>query len=278
MERQTHRIAQVFRVFERVNLDACDKATRGGRAQCLTLLALLLTTAFPSWGEERAASREQIARQLAAGVTDFSNLVAPGVDLSSLDFTGTSLFGANLSGANLSGAKLVRCNLDVAILRDALLVNADLREASLFASVLANANLNQADLRSARLMGNFERANLEGADLSAVRGGADMRNQPMGLIRMVLTHARMQGAKLTGADLSRADLSYADLRDADLSHADLTRAKLIGADFTGAKLDKATLTGAQIDQAVFSGVVDLPDLAGTEGRETAIFRASGPRD
>ena len=83
----------------------------------------------------------------------------------------------------------------MAILRDALLVEADLHEASLFSAVLANADLRRADLRNARLMGNFEAANLEGANLEGVKGGADMRNQPMGLIRIVLTRARLKGSE-----------------------------------------------------------------------------------
>ena len=181
-------------------------------------------------------TREQIQQRLASPPADFKNLEAPGANLSGIDFAGASLFGANLKGANLSDANLAHCNLNVAILRDAVLVNADLREAKLFSSVLAHADLSKADLRGARLMGNFERAKLEGANLERVQGGADMRNQPMGLVRLVLAGARLKGARLAQANLSRADLSYADLREADLSGVDLTRAKLVGADFTGATL------------------------------------------
>ena len=87
-------------------------------------------------------------------------------------------------------------------------------------------------------------------NLEQVQGGADMRNQPMGLVRLVLAGARLKGARLARANLSRADLSFADLREADLSGVDLTRAKLVGADFTGATLTTATLDGAEIDQAI----------------------------
>lgn len=66
------------------------------------------------------------------------------------------------------------------------------------------------DFRGARLFGS----NFDGANLSELKSGADMRNQPMGSIKIVLTHASLKGAKLIGADLSRGDLSYAELREA----------------------------------------------------------------
>ena len=154
---------------------------------CLALAAALASSA----GYAESLTREQIQQRLASLPADFTNLEAPGANLSGIDFAGATLFGANLKGANLSNANLARCNLNVAILRDAVLVDADLREAKLFSSVLAHADLSRADLRGARLMGNFERAKLESANLERVQGGADMRNQPMGLVRLVLTGARL---------------------------------------------------------------------------------------
>jgi uncharacterized protein YjbI with pentapeptide repeats len=113
---------------------------------CLALAAALAG----STGYAESLTREQIQQRLASRPTDFTNLEAPGADLSGIDFGGATLFGANLKGANLSNAKLARCNLNVAILRDAILVNADLREAKLFSSILANADLSMADLRGAQ--------------------------------------------------------------------------------------------------------------------------------
>jgi uncharacterized protein YjbI with pentapeptide repeats len=123
-------------------------------------------------------------------------------------------------------------------------------------------------------MSNLDHANLEGADLAGLKSGADMRNQPMGLIRVVLSHARLKGAKLTGADLSRGDLSYADLREADLTRANLVKAKLTGADLRGARLDESTVTDAEIHNTIFTGAIGLGSVRGietTQGRETAIF-------
>src|SRR5882672_6295851 len=237
------------------------------------------TAALLLLGQVSAAplTRAEVQMRITAAGADLSNLEAPGTDLSELDFRGANLFGASLKGANLNKAKLRGCNLDVAILRDATLVGADLRDTSMYASVLANAEANGADLRGARLMGNMDRAGLVGADLSDVKGGSDMGNQPMGLVRLILTHARLKGAKLNRADLSRADLSFADLREADLSDANLTFTKLSGADLTGARLDRATLAGAEIHNANFTGAKGLESVHGletTEGRELAVFGPS----
>jgi uncharacterized protein YjbI with pentapeptide repeats len=123
-------------------------------------------------------------------------------------------------------------------------------------------------------MSKLDYANLQGADLSELKSGADMRNQPMGLIRIMLTHASLKGAKLIGADLSRGDLSYADLREADLTRANLSRTNMTGANFGGAKLDGAIVTDAEIHNAIFVGATGLKDVLGldtTKGKETAAF-------
>jgi uncharacterized protein YjbI with pentapeptide repeats len=235
-------------------------------------LAILISAASSSLADP--ATRQRVISQLESGTTDLSNLQAAGVDLSGVDFRGARLFGANLDGANLSNAKLARCNLDLTLMRGTVLVNADLREASIFGVLLERGNLSGADLRGAHLMSKLDHVNLEGANLSDLKAGADMRNQPMGLIRIVLTNASLKGAKLIGADLSRGDLSYADLREADLTRANLTRVNLTGANLGGAKLDGANVTDAQIHNAIFIGATGLKDVLGldsTQGKETATF-------
>ncbi|HKE45498.1 MAG TPA: pentapeptide repeat-containing protein [Steroidobacteraceae bacterium] len=246
--------------------------TQSGRF-CFGIATLLLLG--PAGAEP--LTRAEVAAKITAEKADLSNLEAPGADLSGLDFKGANLFGASFKGANLTRAKLRGCNLDVAILRDATLTGADLHEVSLYSSVLANAKADGSDLSGSRLMANMDRVSLVGADLSDVKGGSDMGNQPMGLVRLILTHARLQKAKLNRADLSRADLSFADLREADLSDANLTFAKLSGADLTGAKFDRATLTGAEIHNANFTDAKGLDTVHGletTEGRELAVFGPS----
>nr|WP_232831204.1 pentapeptide repeat-containing protein [Peristeroidobacter agariperforans] len=88
-------------------------------------------------------------------------------------------------------------------------------------------------------MSKLDDVNLEGANLSDLKAGADMRNQPMGLIRIVLTHASLKGANLEGA-----------------------------------KLGGAILTDAQIHNAIFVGATGLKEVLGldsTQGKETATF-------
>ena len=140
------------------------------RLCCLALTAALAGSA----GYAESLTREQIQQRLASPPADFTNLEAPGANLSGIDFAGASLFGANLKGANLSDANLARCNLNVAILRDAVLVNADLREAKLFSSVVANADLTKADLSGAQFARRIDRGDLRlfgGVDGGNVRAG-----------------------------------------------------------------------------------------------------------
>jgi uncharacterized protein YjbI with pentapeptide repeats len=118
--------------------------------------------------------------------------------------------------------------------------------------------LARADLTGARLVADLTSADLRDATLSELRGGAAMRNQSMGLIRAVLTSARLDGAKLTRADLARAKLEFASLTGADLTETSLVGAELAGADLTGARI-----TGADFRNADVSGA-KLRTLSGLE--------------
>jgi uncharacterized protein YjbI with pentapeptide repeats len=80
---------------------------------------------------------------------------------------------------------------------------------------MSSARVRGADLRGAKLV----RANLTG-----LKAGASLGDQPN---------------NFAGADLSAADLSGADLKKADLSGANLT-----GAQVAGARLDKVNWKGA----------------------------------
>ena len=110
------------------------------------------------------------------------------------------------------------------------------------------------DLRGARVMGNLQGADLEGANLAGVRGSADMRNQPMGLVRAELAQAVLRGANLEGAQLARANLNFTDL--------------------TGATLTDAVLSEANVENAVFRSVKGLSSVQGfdsVQGKSLAEF-------
>lgn len=122
---------------------------------------------------------------------DFSEMIAPGInmmhvdlarasfrqaDLSNCKLDGASLIGADLSGANLTGASLVGASLCGAVLNDAKLSSTDLRGVDLSGAVMLGANLTQADLAGARLCGAAcARAIFSGCEIdSASWFGADM--------------------------------------------------------------------------------------------------------
>jgi len=76
---------------------------------------------------------------------------------------------------------------------------------------------------------------LVGAKLVDLKGGADMRNQPMGLMRTDLTGADLTGSNLTGANLQHARLVRANLTNTTLTRVDVTNADVNSAIFRGAR-------------------------------------------
>ena len=120
--------------------------------------------------------------------------------------------------------------------------------------------MSRADLTKARPIGDFSGANLSGATLVGLRGGADIRNQSMGLMRAVFTSANLEGADLTGANLGRSKLDFANLRGANL-----TDAVLIGSDASGVDLTGATVVGADFANVDVGGA----KLRGLKGQDLA---------
>ncbi|SMR78823.1 Uncharacterized protein YjbI, contains pentapeptide repeats, partial [Marinobacterium sediminicola] len=137
-----------------------------------------------------------------------------GFDLSGFDLSGIDFSNLNLAGARLNGAEFAGANLATAILDDTT---------SFIAASLADVQ-GLPDV----LKGNFERANLAGADLTG----------------KVLDSLNMAGADLTGAILTDASLTLANLRGAVLANIEAA-----GAD-AAAQLDALTsaLNGAVYDE------------------------------
>jgi uncharacterized protein YjbI with pentapeptide repeats len=192
---------------------------------------------------------------------DFRVALMRGANLRGSDLSGAEMRGVELQGADLSGAKLAGANLDLAILRGAKLQGADLTDVSAVSTVLAGCDLTGANLSGARLVSNLERAKLVDANLAGAIMAADMKNQPMGLIRVSLMKADLTRANLEGANLSRGFMEFADFTDANLVGANLTRADAGGANFSGADLTGANFYKADIQDARFLGI---------KGRETII--------
>ncbi len=199
--------------------------------------------------------------------------------LNGLDLSGLNLAGARLQWARLNKARLRACDLEGADLGMVWAVAADfteatLRNADLFQGQYRRAIFDRADLSGARLIGNFDMVRFNGARLHGARGGADMRNQSMGLIRASFRSAVLENADLSAADFSRADFEYAKLRGADLEGADFTRVLLGGADLRGANLRGLVLDGADIASVDFRGAEGVEAIVGldrTKNRNRAFF-------
>src|SRR5206468_3324729 len=107
------------------------------------------------------------------------------------------LVAAVLTAATLRDADLSGANLDIALFDGADLSRANLSGASIFGVLFTNAKLVEANLSDARrVIANFTNANLTRANLVNADMAADMRNQPMGLMRVFFTSADLTGANL----------------------------------------------------------------------------------
>ncbi|WP_099900550.1 pentapeptide repeat-containing protein, partial [Methylobacterium frigidaeris] len=161
------------------------------------------------------------------------------------------LRGTDLSGANLEQSWFLKADLS----------GAKLVGARMFGITAREANLSGADLSRSVPIGDFRGAIMSGAILADLKGGADIKNQSMGLMRTVFVSVNLSGANLRGADLGRARLDFADLRGADL-----TGAVLMGADLSGADLTGATVAGAEFRNADVGGA----RLLGLKGEDRAL--------
>ncbi|MCJ2087733.1 pentapeptide repeat-containing protein [Methylobacterium sp. E-005] len=202
---------------------------------------------------------------------DLHDKALSGLDLSGLNLRGVNLRTARLNKANLRGADLSGANLEQAWFIKADLSGAKLADAKMFGITARDADFGGADLSRSMPIGDFKGANMGGATLVDLKGGADIRNQSMGLMRAVFTSVNLAGAHLKGADLGRSRLEYADLKDADL-----TDVVLMGSDLSGANLTGATIAGADFKNVDVSGA-RLIDLRGQDSAKDWAERVNADR-
>ena len=198
------------------------------------------------------AEAEAVLRAAAARgkPADFRRRRLSGLDLAGLSLRRADLRWARLNYANLQGADLSGAVLDSAWLAGADLSGANLSRASAQSAQMPKANLRGADLSGARIVANLARADLRRARAPAANFAPDMRNQSMGLVRLVLTNADADDADFSGANLDWADAEFASFRRGDFRGASFRRAKLGGADFTAAQVAGMDVLGANLDSAV----------------------------
>ena len=203
---------------------------------------------------------EAFIAKAAGQPIDLTDKALSGLDLSGLNLKGVNLRTARLNKTNLRGADLTGANLEQAWFIKADLSGAKLVDAKMFGITARDANLSGADLSRSMPIGDFRGANMSGATLVDLKGGADLKNQSMGLMRAVFVSVNLKGANLKGANLGRSRLEYADLSDADL-----TDVVLMGSDLSGANLTGATIAGADFKNVEVSGA----RLVSLKGQDSA---------
>lgn len=198
-------------------------------------------------------TRETLEAALKAATSD-APLDLSQKSLNGLDLSGLDLSNVNLHAARLVKARLVGARLDHAILDQAWLLEADLSHASLVGAHLFSAQMQRmraddADFSLARVTGDLTGASLRRAKFVEADLSADMKNQSMGLMRVVLSSANAEEADFTAANLSHADLRFLRGGRANFAGALLEDADASGADFAGAKWDGVRPMDLDLDQA-----------------------------
>lgn len=228
-------------------------------------------------------SADDLLRQYAQGVRDFSDstlneCTLSGAKLPQIILKRASLKVVDLSSANLSGSNLQQATLNVSRLTSANFSQAQMQQAqlnvtNLIQAVLVGANLSRASLIRAELLradlsnatltqANCQEADLREAQLRWARinqanlSQCDLRQSNLlgaNLTSSQLYSAVLEAANLRGAVLLRAEMRHANLRGADLRGANLRGANLRWAELSGANLQEADLTEAKLSGANLIG-------------------------
>ncbi|GJE38681.1 pentapeptide repeat-containing protein [Methylobacterium persicinum] len=252
-------------------------ATGPAAAEQDLLLGADMSSPAMTKAEMSRADVEALIETAGGRPIDLQDKALSGLNLSGLNLRGANLRTARLNKTNLRGADLTGANLEQAWLLKADLSGAKLADAKMFGITARDANFSGADLSRSIPIGDFKGANMSGATLIDLKGGADIKNQSMGLMRAVFTSVNLSGANLRGANLGRSRLEFANLKDADL-----TDVVLMGSDLSGANLTGATVTGADfknvdVDSAKLidlKGQADTKDWSERVNADRAVTQAS----
>jgi uncharacterized protein YjbI with pentapeptide repeats len=219
---------------------------------------------------------------------EFEKISGHKLDLSGVNFEGTTHPISNFARANLQGSNFANADLgpdadfsdaylkfinfrEASLVRAkfprACLTGADLESANLKAADLSGAALNGANLRNVNLEGaNLAGANLRGADLTnANMSGVKYFNTDLSLTTLVgtvvsnddlktirLGGADLSGYRMTGFDLSECNFGSIKLRNARLDHANFTKSNMKKTQFDGAILTGASFRLADLRSASFN--------------------------
>ncbi len=197
----------------------------------------------------REALEDALKTRTLGAPLDLSQKSLNGLDLSGLDLSYVNLRAARLVKARLVGAKLDHAILDQAWLLEADLSHASLVDAHLFSAQMQHMRADDADFSRARVTGDLTGASLRRARFVEADLSADMKNQSMGLMRVVLSTANAEEADFTAANLSHADLRFLHAAGASFAGAALEDADASGADLSGVKWDGVKAMDLDLDQA-----------------------------
>ncbi len=208
---------------------------------------------------------------------DFAGLDMSFLNLSGLDFKAARLAGSKLHAADLTDANLSKTDLAAAILDRATIVrtnftNANLSDAKIRLAHSASgltfdhkaiARFKNANLSRARIVGRFDGADFQNANLTDADLGpyGDWTQNTLSR-RCQLNAANFTKAILKRANLTESHLQFANFEDADLSHAKLINAQLTGANLKGANLTGADVTGANLHNVDLRHVKGVKQIIG----------------
>jgi uncharacterized protein YjbI with pentapeptide repeats len=222
--------------------------TSPSRAQDMLRGVDLAQPAYSQAELTREAIEAIVKGRASEAPLDFSGKSLNGLDLSGVDLSNVNLHAARLVRTRLVGAKLDHAILDQAWLLEADLSHASLVDAHLFSAQMQRVRADEADFSLARVTGDLTGASLRRAKFVKADLSSDMKNQSMGLMRVVLSTASAEEADFTAANLSHADLRFLHAAGANFSGAALEDADASGADFAGVKWDGVRALNLDLDQ------------------------------
>ena len=203
---------------------------------------------------------------------DLSGATLDGATLDGATLMGAQLAGASLRGASLVEADLTEAeavelvleevNLDDAVAIGTIWTGATMKKVSwrraelggsdLTGVRLQEVQLDEADLSGATLDGaRFSDASLVDTDLGPNTSAREVSFQSCDLTKLRAS----EGVDLTGASMMKLTMSGARLQNAKLSEANLSFSRLDGADFSDALMNKAKLVSCHLRKARFDRAI-----------------------
>ncbi len=227
----------------------------------------------------RPLPQELVQCELTCTNRNFDGLDLSNVNISSVDFTGSSFVGANLKNVVAIESNFSSTNFSQASLEHAILFAANFAGATLDGSVITECDCSKAsfvDVKVFRPIGLEIMTKFIGTDFSGTS-----------LSGMVFASSRdstsdLRGTRFVGANLENSKfqwraLRYSDFTDANLTNADFGNSGWLYASFRNAQVSSMGIDGVNLDYADIKGV-QLEQVAGREVANGIMYAMCGYRD